>query len=146
MDNVCSQPFCACCVERLIFCDEQFRRYEVFKMEKLKLGAIFATLFKKNVTTHHHIINSFGKIRCLFLTYPKTVMVFCLIWSQWFFKNPLLCDFHCSYENLILGGNFAMLYQNNDSNHHNELNSFGKIGCLFVTYPKTGMVFCINVL
>ena len=78
MDNACSQPICVCCVGRLILCDEQFRRYEVFKMEKLKLGAIFAMLYQKNDTAPHHKINSFGKIRSLFLTYPKTGMVFCL--------------------------------------------------------------------
>ena len=47
MDNACSQPICVCCVGRLILCDEQFRRYEVFKREQLKLGAIFAMLYKK---------------------------------------------------------------------------------------------------
>src|SRR4029434_181839 len=41
----------------------------------------------KNDSIYQHETIVFGKIRYLFLTYQKIVMVFCLIFSTYFFLN-----------------------------------------------------------
>src|SRR4029434_2060800 len=42
---------------------------------------------KTNDSIYQHETIFFGKIRYLFLTYQKCVMVFCLIFSKYFFDN-----------------------------------------------------------
>src|SRR4029434_11016826 len=55
-------------------------------MDENPFCAIFGMLWQKNDSIYHHETIFFGKIRYLFLTYQKCVMVFCLIFSKYFLK------------------------------------------------------------
>src|SRR4029434_5805529 len=47
----------------------------------------FLACYSKNNSIYQHETIFWGKIRYLFLTYQKCVMVFCLVFSKYFLEN-----------------------------------------------------------
>src|SRR4029434_1049238 len=58
------------------------------EMDENPFCAIFGMLYQKNDSIYQHETIFFGKIRYLFLTYQKFVMVFCFIFSKYFCTRP----------------------------------------------------------
>src|SRR4029434_6782620 len=54
---------------------------------KTHVVQFLACYSKKNLSIYQHETIFLGKIRYLFLTYQKCVMVFCLVFSKYLFEN-----------------------------------------------------------